>query len=142
MYLLNKRPSFVMQAVFDFPFCYCLLYPDPYLCSEWVASSNGLEFIQKVNFRCKVLSLLEACFDLILGSSMKIQIMGGKMTENLGFKSLLRKVKICLSFFSFSFQILHKKLVIFVFNPFWISCFTNQISIKSKIFNMFYLIVN
>ena len=32
----------------------------------------------------KVLSLLEACFDLILGSSlhMKIQIMGGKITEN------------------------------------------------------------
>ena len=32
----------------------------------------------------KVLSLLEACFDLISGSSlhMKIQIMGGKITEN------------------------------------------------------------
>ena len=44
----------------------------------------------------KVPSLLEACFDLISGSSlhMKIQIMGGKITENLGFKSLLRKVKI------------------------------------------------
>ena len=37
----------------------------------------------------KVLFLLEACFDLISGSSlhMKIQIMGGKITENLGFKS-------------------------------------------------------
>ena len=43
----------------------------------------------------KVLSLLEACFHLISGSSlsMKIQIMGGKITENLGFKSLLWKVK-------------------------------------------------
>ena len=52
----------------------------------------------------KVLSLLEACFDLISGSSlsMKIQIMGGKITENLGFKSPLWKVKIfCSSFFSF-----------------------------------------
>ena len=42
----------------------------------------------------KVLSLLEACFDLISPSSlsMKIQIIGGKITENLGFKSPLRKV--------------------------------------------------
>ena len=54
----------------------------------------------------KVLSLLEACLDLILGSSlqMKIQIMDGKITENVGFKSLLRKVKKFLSFFSFSFS--------------------------------------
>ena len=54
----------------------------------------------------KVLSLLEACFDLISGSSlhMKIQIMGGKITENLGFKSPLRKVKIFLSFFLFIFK--------------------------------------
>ena len=39
----------------------------------------------------KVLSLLEACFDLISVSSlaMKIQIMCGKITENLGFKSPL-----------------------------------------------------
>ena len=58
----------------------------------------------------KVLSLLEACFDLISGSSlhMKIQIMGGKITENLGCKSLLWKVKIFLSFFHF--QILYKKV--------------------------------
>ena len=35
---------------------------------------------------CKVLSLLEACFDLISGSSLsiKIQIMGGKIIENGG----------------------------------------------------------
>ena len=54
----------------------------------------------------KVLSLLEACFDLISGSSlhMKIQIMGGKITENLGFKSLLWKVKIFLFFFLFIFK--------------------------------------
>ena len=38
------------------------------------------------------LSLLDACFDLILSPSpsMKIEIMGGKVTENLGFKSPLR----------------------------------------------------
>ena len=49
----------------------------------------------------KVLSLLEACFDLISGSKlhMKIQIMDGKITENLGFESQLQKVKKKLSFF-------------------------------------------
>ena len=57
---------------------------------------------------------------------MKIQIMARKNIENLGFKSLLRKVKIFLSFFSFHFQILHKKRHIFVFNHFWIYCSTNQ----------------
>ena len=43
----------------------------------------------------KVLFLLGACFDLISGSSLhiNIQIMGGKVTENLEFKSLLQKVK-------------------------------------------------
>jgi len=55
----------------------------------------------------KVLFLLKACFDLISGSSlsMKIQIMGGKITENLVFKSPLRKVNflfVVLFFFSFS----------------------------------------
>ena len=47
----------------------------------------------------------EACFDLIWESSlsMKIQILGGKNTETLGFKSPLRKVKIfCPFFFSSS----------------------------------------
>ena len=40
----------------------------------------------------KVLSLLEACFDLISSPSpfMKVQIMGGKITEYLGFESPLR----------------------------------------------------
>ena len=43
----------------------------------------------------KVLSRLEACFDLISSPSpsMKIQIIGGKITENLGFESPLQKVK-------------------------------------------------
>ena len=56
--------------------------------------------IERWNFS-KDLSLLEACFDLISGSSlsMKIQILGGKITENLGFKSPLRKVNFFLSFF-------------------------------------------
>ena len=51
--------------------------------------------------RLKVLSLLEACFDLISGFSisMKIQIMGGKITENLGFKSPLRSHKSFCPFF-------------------------------------------
>ena len=53
----------------------------------------------------KVLSLLEACFDWISVSSlhMKIQIMGGKITENLEFKSPIRKVIFfCPFFFSCS----------------------------------------
>ena len=57
-------------------------------------------------WKYKVLSLVEACFDLISPSSlsMKIQIIGGKITENLGFKSPLRKVKNFLSFFLFIFK--------------------------------------
>ena len=34
----------------------------------------------------KALPLLETCFDLIPSPSMKIQIMGGRITENLGFE--------------------------------------------------------
>ena len=39
--------------------------------------------------------------------SIKIQIVGEKITDNLGLELLLWKVKIFLSFFSFHFQILH-----------------------------------
>ena len=56
--------------------------------------------IIKDAYQClgKVLSLLGACFDLISNSSlsMNIQIMGGKITENLGFESPLLKVKIVI----------------------------------------------
>ena len=80
---------------------------------------------------CKALSLLEACFDLISGSSlsMKIQIIGRNITENLGFKSSLRKVKKILFFFSFHFQILHTILVIFDFKHFLylVLLFRNQV---------------
>ena len=74
----------------------------------------------------KVLSPLEASSDLILGSSlsMKIKIMGGKITENLGFKSPLRKVK-KIVLFSFHFQILHTKVDIFYLNHLLISCVIN-----------------
>ena len=76
---------------------------------------------------CRVLTFLEACFDLILSPSlsMKIQIMGGKISENLGFKSPLRKVKKILFLFLFHFQILHTKMGIFEFNNFLISCLIN-----------------
>ena len=40
---------------------------------------------------------------------MKIQIMGGEITENLGFKSPLRKVKIVLLFFLFIFKFFLQK---------------------------------
>ena len=68
----------------------------------------------------KVLSLLEACFDLISGSSfsMKIQIMGGKITENLGFKSPLRKVKNFLFFFLFIFKFFTQKWISFILTTF------------------------
>ena len=71
---------------------------------------------KKVSICSKVLSLLEACFNLISSPSpsMKIQIMSWKITEYLGFKSLLLKVKIFCPF-SIHFQILHEKLHMFVF---------------------------
>ena len=71
---------------------------------------------------------------------MKIQIMGWKTTENLGCKSLLWKVKIFLSFFHF--QILYKKVNTFVLTIFGYRFLQIRISIKTKIFNMFYLISN
>ena len=63
--------------------------------TAWVGSDHS-----------KVLSLLEAFFDLISPSSlsMKIQIIGGQITENLGFKSPLRKVKKFCPFFLFIFK--------------------------------------
>ena len=59
-----------------------------------------------VKFLCKVLSLLEACFALISSPSpsMKIQIIDGKITENLGFESPLRKVKTFSVLFLFIFK--------------------------------------
>jgi hypothetical protein len=72
-------------------------------------------------YTSKVLSLLEACFDLISGSSLSmiIQIMGGKITENLGFKSPLRKVKSFLFFFLFIFKFFTQKWVSFILTIFW-----------------------
>ena len=48
----------------------------------------------------KVEKLYPPCLDLISSPSlsMKIQILGGKITENLGFKSPLRMVKFFCSF--------------------------------------------
>ena len=55
----------------------------------------------------KVLSLLCRSlfwFDLVTLPSVKIQIMGGKITENLGFESPLRKVKNSFVIFLFIFK--------------------------------------
>ena len=54
----------------------------------------------------KVEKLYPPCLDLISSPSlsMKIQILGRKITENPGFKSPLRKVKNFLSFFLFIFK--------------------------------------
>ena len=94
--LVKLPEEFVIRSIFD-QFKICLLNAQP-------KSLNGLQsIISKVD---KVLSLLEVCFDLISGSSlfMKIQIMGWKITENLGFKSSPRKFKKFLSFFLFIFK--------------------------------------
>ena len=67
-------------------------------------NKNHCSLISSI-FKIKVLSLLEACCDLISGFSlhMKIQIIGGKITENLGFKSQLRRVNFFCPFFLFIF---------------------------------------
>ena len=69
---------------------------------EKLAKSRILHFTKFV----KVLSLLEGCFDLISSPSpsIKIQIVGGKITENLGFESPLRKVKKLFVLFLFIFK--------------------------------------
>ena len=144
------RPSWDAEIVRFFPFSMSLVqrsrnrnYDSAHRCVFELFHLDVFSVQSELRDLVKVLSFLEACFDLISSPSLsiKIQIMGGKITDNLGFKSPLRKVKIFV-LFPFPFQILHKKLYIFVFNLFWISCFTNHISIKTKIFNKFYLISN
>jgi hypothetical protein len=73
-----------------------------------------------INFNFKVLSLLGACFDLISSPSlsMKIQIMGGKITENLGFKTPLRKVKMFLFIFLSIFKFFTQNCVSLVLATF------------------------
>ena len=73
----------------------------------------------------------ESSIDLI---SLKIQILGGNFFKNPGFKSPSGKVNFFVPFsFSFHFHINYKKLHTFLFNHFLISCFTNQLSIKTNI---------
>ena len=71
---------------------------------HWDSFDNQQKYLE-IGKKFKVLSLLEACFDLILSPSpsMKIKIMGRKIIENLKFEFPLRKVKIFLfSLCSFS----------------------------------------
>ena len=76
----------------------------------------------------KVMSLFEDCFDLISGSSlsMNIQIMGGKITENLGFKSPLRKVKTFLFVFIFIFKYFTQNWVSLNLTTFWYLVFVQE----------------
>ena len=104
---LNKVTTalFYQLKKYDVPFYFWCYKPAKYglICVVKMSENGWRHLAHKWSF--KVLSLLEACFDLISGSSlsMKIQIMGGKITDYLGFKSLLRKVKMfCSFFFSFS----------------------------------------
>ena len=57
---------------------------------HWDSFDNQQKYLE-IGKKFKVLSLLEACFDLILSPSpsMKIQMVGRKITENLGFESPL-----------------------------------------------------
>ena len=90
----DTETSFQVHAVANHPLCLGNLL-------KRIDNFSGAAF--------KVLFLLEACFYLISGSSlsMKIQIMGGKITENLVFKSEGETF-----FFSSSshFQILHTRV--------------------------------
>ena len=90
----------------------------------------------------KVEKILEGCLDLIPSPlpSLKIQIMGGKIRKSGARIPNPEGQKKILSFFFFSFSNSPYKLHIFVFNHFLISCFTNQISIKTNIFNILYWI--
>ena len=108
-----------------------------------IGMNTVVDFTQKIIkasarlFQNKVLPLLEACFDLISSPSPS---MGGKITKNLKFLNHHSEGQNIFCPFSLHFQIFHKKLHTFVFKHFWISCFTNQIWIKTNILNMFYLI--
>ena len=82
---------------------------------------------------CKVLSLLEACFDFILHEN------SNHVRKNYWKSGVQIPAPTFFVLFSFHLQILHKKLHIFVLNHFRI---TNQISTKTMIFNMFCLISN
>ena len=98
----NKPESGLIKNV-D-PLSYCLACKT----SIWIFFRN----------LAKVVSLLEACFDLIWSPSpsLNTQIMSGKITENLGFEFPLQQVKNCS--FSVHFQILHK-MHIFVLQSFY-----------------------
>jgi hypothetical protein len=74
----------------------------------------------KIFYPSKVISVSEACFGLVsaYSLSMKIQIMGGKITENLGFKSPQWKVKNILLFFLFFFKFFAKNLVSLILTTF------------------------
>ena len=99
---------------------------------------------QSMIYRIKswVLIHVTKVLSLSLSLQMKIQIMGGKINENLEFKSQLLKVKYFLSFFVFIFKF-SKKLHNFAFNHFWISCFRNLDINKNKDFlHVFFFLIN
>ena len=94
---------------------YCFVY------DFWKLNFNASFFVL-LSLCYKVLSLLEACFDLISVitlPSMKIRIMGGKITENLGFESPLRKVKRFFVLFLFIFKFFIKNCISLCLTIFW-----------------------
>ena len=73
---------------------------------------------------------------------MKILIVGGKTTGDLGFKSLLRKVKKILSFFLFIFKFFTQNWTSLISTIFWylVLLFRNQIKHVENVCFYWYLI--
>ena len=108
--------------VTEYPWKYSCKQGQPYLPRSVTARGGQLAF-QSISLddQGKVEKFQLLCLHLIWSSSlpMKIQIMAGKITENLGFKSPLLKVKIFLFFF-FSFSnSSHAKKISFILTTFW-----------------------
>ena len=108
---------------------------------EHLTAMTQVSLISKFKIRAqekKVKNILEGCLGLIslIPSplySVKIQIMGGKIRKS-GVRIPTLEGQI---FLSFSFSNSPYKIANLCFDHFLISCFTNQISIKTNVSNMF-----
>ena len=105
---------------------------------EHLTAMTQVSLISKFKIRArekKVKNILEGCLGLIPSPlySVKIQIMGGKIRKS-GVRIPTLEGQI---FLSFSFSNSPYKIANLCFDHFLISCFTNQISIKTNVSNMF-----
>ena len=114
----SKLHSFHL-AMFGDSFCSTLPFLNTWhflrvtIISKYIQANLDLRN-EKISFNCKDFLKVEKfqlpCLDLISSPlpSMKTQIGGGKITENMGPKSPLRKVKKILSFFVFTLKFFTK----------------------------------